>query len=82
MNIEGTGPQWFPDPKVEVAPVRSTSPGTVVGWLIFSLLLLLVLVLGYIRFYMKKSISDVCGEVWAYLVAKFVVFLAFFRLSY
>ena len=79
MNIAGTGPQWFPDPRVEVEEIFPTNPGTVVGWIIFSLLLLLLLGFLYLRFFMKKSISDFCGEVWA---SKFIALLAFFRLSY
>ena len=62
MNIEGTGPQWFADPLMAVEVVRPTHPGTVVGWLIFSLVVMLLLGYLYLRFYMKKSISVFCEE--------------------
>ena len=77
INIEGTGPQWFADPLMEVAVVGPTHPGTVVGWLIFSLLLVLLLGFLYLRFYKKKSISVFCQETWALILTTYEHLRAF-----
>ena len=71
VNIEGTGLQWFPDTEMVVEVVHPTHPGTVVGWIIFTILLVLLLGYLYLRFVKKKSISEFCGEFRAYLVKKF-----------
>ena len=71
VNIEGTGLQWFPDTEMVVEIVHLTHPGTVVGWIIFTILLVIILFYLYLRFVKKKSISEFCGEFLAYVVKKF-----------
>ena len=71
VDIEGTGLQWFPDTELVVEVVHPTHPGTVLGWIIFSLFLAFLFLYLYLRFYKKKSISEFCAEVRAYLVSTY-----------
>ena len=63
FSIPGTGLRWFSDPHLEVSPASSTKPGTVIGWIIFVLLLgLSVGGLLYLKFYKKKNIGEFFKE--------------------
>ena len=77
INVVGTGPQWFPDPQMEVVVFHPTHPGTVLGWIIFALLIALVLGYLYLRFYKKKSVKEFGEEFRAFLVSTYEQVRAF-----
>ena len=62
---------------MEVEVFYPTHPGTVLGWIIFALLIALVLGYLYLRFYKKKSVKLFGEEFRAFVVSTYEQVRAF-----